>query len=75
MARISSQKAAEQIGNIFDLVLVAAQRARELKAGDRPKLSSDNGPIITALKEIEEGKYTKKDWLETIPRKQKRTQK
>lgn len=75
MARITSQKAAQQIGNQFDLVLVAAHRARELKAGDRPRVASDHGPVVTALKEIEEGKYTRSEWFETIPGKKKRTHK
>lgn len=75
MARITSQKAAEKFGGLFDMVLGAAQRAKELKAGSAPRVKTDNGPLITAIKEIEEGKYTKKEWLESIPRKQKRTQK
>jgi DNA-directed RNA polymerase omega subunit len=75
MARITSEKAAKEFGGIFDLVLGASQRAREIRAGSAPRVQSDNGPIITAIKEIEEGKYTKKEWLESIPRKQKRTHK
>ena len=74
MARYTAQKAASMIGGQFELVLAASQRARELKAGDPPRVDSSNGPVITALKEIEEGKYTKQEWLGTIPSKQKRTQ-
>lgn len=74
MARYTSQKAAQQIGSQFELVLAAAQRARELKAGDRPRVKSTNGPTVTALKEIEEGKYTRAEWFETIQSK-KRTHK
>ena len=74
MARYTSQQAAKQIGNQFELVLVAAHRARELKSGDRARVKTDNGPVVTALKEIEEGKYTRSEWLETIP-KRKRTHK
>lgn len=57
MARITSQKAVEAIGNRYDLVLIASQRARELKRGAMPKLSTKtkNAPIVTALREIEEG--------------------
>lgn len=72
MARITSQAAVEAIGNRFNLILAASQRARELKNGARSKLEEvKNGPCITALKEIEEGKYTLKEWLDTIPRKPK----
>ena len=66
MARITSQKAALKYGGLFDLVLGASQRARELKRGSTPKIDSDNGPVVTALKEIEEGLYTKQDYLKTL---------
>jgi DNA-directed RNA polymerase omega subunit len=71
MARITSQKAALRFGGLFDLVLGASQRARELKNGSTPKIKTDNGPIVTALKEIEEGLYTKEDYLKKLPRKEK----
>ena len=74
MARYTSQKAAQQIGNQFELVLAAAQRARELKSGDRARIQTTNGPVVTALREIEEGKYTREEWFESIP-KRKRTHK
>ncbi len=41
--------------NRFNLVIAAAQRARELKRGSRKLTSGSDGNIITALKEIEEG--------------------
>lgn len=66
MARITSQKAAAKIGNQFELVLVASQRAREIKRGSRPMVDSKEGHIVTALKEIEEGLYTKKDYYRTL---------
>ena len=72
MARISAEEAVKQIGNRFDLVLVASQRARELKNGSAQRVEGkDASPTITALREIEEGKYTKKDYLNKIPRKEK----
>lgn len=55
MARITSQKAAEAVGNRFDLVLIAAARARELKRGHAPKVLCNNAPGVTALREIEAG--------------------
>lgn len=75
MARITSEKAAQQFGGQFDLVLGASQRAREIRAGSAPRVSTENGPIITAIKEIEEGKYTRKEWLDSIPQKKKETYK
>ena len=72
MAKISVEKAVEMIGSRFDLVLVAAQRARELKNGSAPRVTNlGHSVTVTALREIEAGKYTKKDYLSTLARKQK----
>ena len=65
MARISSEKAVNQIGNRYDLVLVAAQRVRELRKGHRAKLDIKYGPVLTALTEIEEG-HVSKEYLKRI---------
>lgn len=70
MARITSQRAIQKLGgNQFDLILVAAQRAREIKNGSTPKVESKNGPCVTALKEIEEGLYTKQDYLDKLQKR------
>ena len=72
MARISSEKAVEMIGNRYNLVLAASQRTRELCSGHRQTVDGvDASKTITALREIEAGKYTFKDYLDTIPRKRK----
>ena len=69
MARITSQKAAAMVGGQFDLILVAAQRARELRRGSPAKVDGKNGPCVTALREIEQGLYTKQDYLEKLHKK------
>jgi DNA-directed RNA polymerase subunit omega len=70
MARITSQKAVEVIGSRFDLVLVASQRARELKNGSAPLVDrNDNTPNIVALREIEENKINKDEYLKKYIRK------
>ena len=51
----SAEEAKNMVGNRYDLVLIASQRARELKRGARPMISTKNGVIVTALKEIEQG--------------------
>ena len=43
------------IGNRFNLVLVAAQRVRQLNAGMPARVSTKDGSILTALSEIEQG--------------------
>jgi DNA-directed RNA polymerase omega subunit len=72
MARITSQKAAQVYGGLFDLVLGASQRARELTRGAKPKIKTSNGPVVTAIKEIEEGLYTKKDYTDSLKINEKR---
>jgi DNA-directed RNA polymerase subunit omega len=67
MAKISSEKAVEMVGSRFDLVLVASQRARELTNGSAPRVSNvGHSTTVTALREIEAGKYTKKDYLKSL---------
>jgi DNA-directed RNA polymerase subunit omega len=53
-----TDKCVEMIGNRFDLVLVAAQRTRELRRGSRPLVDNYNNSTsnVLALKEIEQGK-------------------
>lgn len=55
MARITSETASKKIGSKYDMILVAARRARELSRGWNPHIKTDSGPIVTALKEIEHG--------------------
>ena len=55
-SRNTSELAVEQIGNRYDLVLIASARVRELKRGHTPKVSGAGLTTATALKEIEEGK-------------------
>jgi DNA-directed RNA polymerase omega subunit len=54
MARITSEVAAGKVGR-YDLVLIGARRARELNRGWRARIDTHNGPVITALREIEAG--------------------
>lgn len=63
MARITSQKAAAAAGGHFRLVLVAAQRARQLNKttvlGDKHK----EGTILRSLRDIEAGNYGWEDYI------------
>ena len=58
-------RAAQQVGNKFDMVLIAAARARELKRGYACQVKTDNGPIVTALQEIEAG-LVGRDYLKKV---------
>lgn len=57
MARVTVQEAAEKIGNRFDLILIAARRARQLQLHTREPLvpEENDKPTVIALREIEEG--------------------
>ena len=62
MARITSQAAVAMIGNRYELVLVAARRARELARGDAPLVTKVSSAAVTALREIEQGRVDR-SWL------------
>jgi len=57
MARVTVEDAVKQVGNRFDLVLVAARRARQIAVqGKEPLVDEENDkPTVIALREIEEG--------------------
>ncbi|EBE7468985.1 DNA-directed RNA polymerase subunit omega [Salmonella enterica] len=57
MARVTVQDAVEKIGNRFDLVLVAARRARQMQVGGQDPLvpEENDKTTVIALREIEEG--------------------
>jgi DNA-directed RNA polymerase subunit omega len=73
MARITSEQAVKASGgDRFLLVLMASQRARELARGSQPKIDTDNhGHGVVALKEIEQGLYTRKHYFESLEKKGK----
>lgn len=60
MARITVQNAVEKIGNRFDLILVAAKRARQIQVYSKnPLVDAENDKdTVIALREIEEGLIT-----------------
>ncbi|RTE85775.1 MULTISPECIES: DNA-directed RNA polymerase subunit omega [Gammaproteobacteria] len=57
MARVTVEDAVEKIGNRFDLILVAARRARQIaNYGKQPMVETSNEkPTVIALREIEAG--------------------
>ncbi|WP_318489801.1 DNA-directed RNA polymerase subunit omega [Photobacterium leiognathi] len=61
MARVTVQDAVDKIGNRFDLIQLAARRARQLQTGGKDPLVPEENDKYTviALREIEEGLITK----------------
>ncbi|MEE8426647.1 MAG: DNA-directed RNA polymerase subunit omega [Gammaproteobacteria bacterium] len=59
MARITVEDCLENIENIFEMVLVAAKRARRVAHGADPMVERENDkPTVIALREIAEGHIT-----------------
>jgi DNA-directed RNA polymerase subunit omega len=56
MARVTVEDCLDNVDNRFQLVLVAAKRARELTLGKEPMVAWENDkPTVVALREIAEG--------------------
>lgn len=59
MARITVEDCVANIGNIFEMVLVAAKRARRVAHGAEAMVPLENDkPTVIALREIAEGYVT-----------------
>jgi DNA-directed RNA polymerase subunit omega len=59
MARITVEDCLHNVDNLFQLVLLAAQRARRLANGAEPTLPLENDkPTVVALREIAAGNVT-----------------
>ncbi len=56
MARITVEDCLENVENRFELVLLAARRARQILSGSDPLVPEDNDkPTVIALREIADG--------------------
>ena len=64
MARITIEDCNEQVGNRFNLVVMASIRAKQLMRGARPLVASDeNREIVVSLREVAAG-YIEADFPE-----------
>ena len=60
MARLTVEDCLDHVDNRFELVLVAAKRARQLSMGAEPLVALENDkPTVLALREIAENKINK----------------
>ena len=61
MARVTVEDCLENMENRFELVLVAARRARQLQTGgEEPRVAWENDkPSVVALREIADGLVTR----------------
>ncbi len=59
MARITVEDCLDNVENIFEMVLVAAKRARRIAHGADPMVELENDkPTVIALREIADGHVT-----------------
>lgn len=67
MARVTVEDCVEKVDNRFDLVLMAAERAREISSGSSLHVERDNdkNPVV-ALREIAEEELKPEDLHELI---------
>jgi DNA-directed RNA polymerase subunit omega len=56
MARITVEDCLRKVGSRFELVLLAARRAKMIIKGAKPLVEADNRSIVTALREVAAGK-------------------
>jgi len=69
MARITVEDCLREAGNRFALVILAAQRTRQLLKGSKTLVSDrGNREIVTALREIADGrvKYAHPEFIKAI---------
>ncbi len=52
MARITVEDCLRKVESRFELVILAARRARMLMKGAKPLVESTNRPIVSALREV-----------------------
>lgn len=68
MARVTVEDCLPNVDNMFQLVLLAAARARRLANGAEPKVPVDNDKVtVIALREIAEGLITPEMLAEPEP--------
>ncbi|MBM3517306.1 MAG: DNA-directed RNA polymerase subunit omega [Alphaproteobacteria bacterium] len=67
MARITVEDCVLEIPNRFELVLLAAHRARAITSGEQPKVERDNDKnTVVALREIADRSFVREDLKESL---------
>ncbi len=56
MARITVEDCLRRVESRFQLVMLAARRAKMIMKGAKPLIEGDNRPIVMALREVAAGK-------------------
>ncbi len=56
MARITVEDCLKKTESRFELVILAARRAKMIMRGAKPLVETDNRPIVNSLREVAAGK-------------------
>jgi DNA-directed RNA polymerase subunit omega len=56
MARVTIEDCLKKVESRFELVVLAARRAKMLMKGAKPLVETDNRHIVNALREVADGK-------------------
>ena len=64
MARVTVEDCLHTVDNMYDLVLVATLRVRQIYKGSETTVKCKNRAIVTSLREIAAGHFSKKDIVE-----------
>ena len=68
MARITVEDCLRRVDSRFELVILAARRAKMLMRGAKPLVETNNRPIVNALREVAAGE------VKLVDRRQKGVQ-
>ena len=68
MARVTVEDCLEKVDNRFALVILGAERARQIAGGSKPLVRCTNKPAVTALREIAKGDVRFNEHVETTIR-------
>lgn len=67
MARITVEDCLPHVPNHFELIVLAARRARDLSAGASPRVDRDQDKnTLVALREIAQGAVTREELLDGV---------
>ena len=65
MARVTVEDCLQHVNNRFALVILAAERARQLANGGKPLVRCSNKPAVTSLREIANSRVKFNESVET----------
>lgn len=66
MARITIEDCLTKVDNRFELVILAAERTKQLLKGSQPLIDDpENKPAVVALREVAEGKVRANNYKKT----------